>query len=130
MTPPRTAEATFVQWVDDPSDPELFNFAKWQTYTQFAEHAVLKLKGGRMALFRGGAFGIDLLLDADGHVVVRVVDDWQRVRELVWHVHPVVTGPSDADRAFLRRLGQRRSQLWEVGGEPLGQTFEALKPTP
>ena len=129
MTPPRTAEATFVRWVDDPSDPELLDDAKGRTYLQYSEHAVLELEDGRYGLFRGGSHGIDLLLDADGNVIVHK-QRWRRVRRLVWHVHPLVTGPSDADRSVLRLPRQNRSHLYEVNGDPAGQDFGPFKPKP
>ena len=130
MTPPRTAEATFVKWVDDPSDLELLNMAKALTYFAPAEHAVLELEDGQYGLFRGGLYGIDLLLDADGDAVVRVGRRWRRLRRVVWHVRPLVTGPSDADRSVLRLLCQDQSHLWEINGDPAGQSFGPFKPEP
>lgn len=129
MNPSPTAEATFVEWVDDPFTPDLLNFAKAETFTRLAEHAVLELDDGRFGLFHGGAYGIDLLLDADGNAVVRVRDRWRRVKRLLWHVHPVVTGPSDADRRVLQVLGQAESHLWEINGESEGVAFGPTKPS-
>jgi hypothetical protein len=43
-----------------------------------------------------------------------------RVIRVLGHTHPRASGPSDCDANALAILGQRRSYLFEIGGDPNG----------
>jgi len=101
------------------------------TWVHEAEHAVLELQDGRWAVVRGSKMEIDLMQtvpnDPFGRpfpsIWVKIGSEDQRVKRLVLHTHPQVTGPSDADLRVLSLLGQSESVLFELSGEPNGTTI-------
>ncbi|MGF1632379.1 MAG: hypothetical protein ACFCVE_00890 [Phycisphaerae bacterium] len=108
---------------DTEAEADLLDEAKERSWTQRAEHALLLLEDGRRVIISGGFTGIELMLDAEHRPVLQMDEGPIRIRRLVWHVHPMVTGPSDADMLVLRVIGQRNSLLYEIGGERSGTEF-------
>jgi hypothetical protein len=122
------APAEFVEWIEDPADPDLSDYTKGLTFEYYVEHALFELENGRFALFRGGHFGIVLQVTESDEVRVEIAGKQLRVRRMLWHTHPIPTGPSDHDREVLKRLGQDRSIVYEINGEPGGTAFGKDKP--
>jgi hypothetical protein len=78
--------------------------AKGLTMQNNVEHAVVRLSTGERALVSGGHTGIEFPAGS--------------IRRIIGHTHPydvIGVGPSDADRAALRQLGQKSSWLFERG---------------
>ena len=122
-------EAVFIGWIDGPQDdPDLIDSILYETFLRRREHAVLSLEGGRRVLVRGGFDGITFGKDKAGKPTVSIDAGPATVASLLWHTHPVPTGPSDQDRAMLRRLGQATSVVYEVGTDRAGTTFGMQKP--
>lgn len=121
--------ARFVAWVDprEVRDPSFIDEVKGLTFSRYAEFAVLSLDDGRHALIRGGRTGVLFELDAEGRMIVETPAGRQRVVELLWHTHPIPTGPSDHDRGVLRLLDQRESIVYEIKGERDGTRFSWRK---
>ncbi len=118
--------AEFVRFIDpDESLPELLNEVKLDTWRRGREHAVLRLDDDNLILVRGGMDGIELRRDGDV-IQCEVHGRWRIVEKLSWHVHPVVTGPSDHDCRLLDLLGQQSSVVYEICGEPDGTIFTAM----
>ena len=110
--------AKFVAWIEqDPNDPSLIDEVKGLTFIEYAEFALLAVEGEGQALVKGGRKGILFELDAEGHMLAATPLGRQRVIRLLWHTHPMPTGPSDHDRGVLRLLGQEESMIYEVNGE-------------
>ena len=83
---------------------EVINLLKQLTYEDGVEHAVVLLKNGEVAIVSGGHTGITF---PEGMIT-----------KIYGHTHPydlLSQGPSDADRAALRALGQSSSRLLEKG---------------
>ncbi len=120
---PRPAE--FVRWVS-PSEiwaAELVNDAKALTWEHEAEHLLLQLATGGLALVKGGRDGVTFSLG--GGIEARSLHMMLKGREvqvghIYWHTHPRVTGPSDGDLEALEILGQSESVIFELGGDPNG----------
>lgn len=120
---PDEAPAKFVRWIEPgESKVTLRNSLKHLMWTTRREHAVLFLENLGRVIVSGGFKGMSLEV-VDGRVVVEVDGVVHGVKKLLWHTHPMVTGPSDADFEVLRRLGQRDSVVYEMGGEPEGTVF-------
>ncbi len=120
--------AEFVAWVEDDPDDEMFiDEVRYACRHECREFAVVEVGDGRVALLAGGEYAIALPLGDDGRVLAPTPDGLLWIRRLLWHTHPRATGPSDADRALLRLLGQATSRVHEVGGEPGGTQFSAEK---
>jgi hypothetical protein len=115
--------AKFIRDVDpNESVDEVINEAKAFTWTHHCEHALLRLELGRLVLVRGGADGIEFKEKPDGvYVTIDEIDC--RVTGLAWHTHPRPTGPSDHDRAFLEKLPQGSSMIYELFGDHEGTRF-------
>jgi hypothetical protein len=82
----------------------ILNEAKALTFETGNEHALVRLATGERALVSGGPGGISF---AEGHVT-----------RIIGHTHPygaMSSGPSAADAAALRALGQTHSYVVEGG---------------
>lgn len=82
----------------------ILNEAKALTFTTGNEHALVRLATGERALVSGGPGGISF---AEGQVT-----------RIIGHTHPygvLSSGPSAADAAALRTLGQTHSYVVEGG---------------
>jgi hypothetical protein len=116
--------AVFVRWVGTGEVlDDLVNEAKGLTWDGWAEHSLVEVQDGRLALIRGLRDGITfrvkgeasdrtLHMDIEGREV--------RIIRILWHTHPLVTGPSDGDLVALAILGQDDSIIYEIGGEKDG----------
>lgn len=125
-----TKIAEFLFWVDEKyKNGELVNDAKAWTWEFEAEHSLLSMADGRIALVRGGRDGIEFIVRGGGDCSLNVEIGGREVRidRLLWHTHPRVTGPSDADLKTLAILKQDESLIYELGGGPNG-TRIAAKP--
>jgi hypothetical protein len=112
--------AKFVAWIEsEPHDESLIDEVKGLTFVEYAEFALLRTDD-RQLLVKGGRKGILFELDADGHMIVSTPIGSRRVLQLLWHTHPIPTGPSDHDRGVLRLLGQKESVIYELNGEAAG----------
>jgi hypothetical protein len=86
-------------------------------------------------MIRGGSHGIDLerVMPNDpfgrhaNYLYVDVDSLPVRVRKLVFHTHPMPTGPSDGDLLVLTLLGQESSMLYEISGPPKGTKIRPQK---
>ena len=114
---------------------DLVDEAKGLTFEHFREHALLRLEEGRRVFAQGASYEMELehVLDTDdpfgreGGLYVEVEDESVRVVELIFHTHPVPTGPSDEDMRVLRILKQETSLLFEIFGPVEGTRFRARK---
>lgn len=114
------SEASFIEWIKPTrSLSELVDAAKALTWEHYCEHAVVELDDGRQALVQGGRLGIKFLKE-ESRVFVTIECQQYQVTRVVFHTHPLVTGPSDWDLDVLEMLGQKESLLFEIGGEPEG----------
>lgn len=116
---------------NEPED-QIVEDAKVLTLLTSKEHAVLRLRGGRRVLVRGGSFGIELdhSMPNDpfgrepNRLYVAVDDQAFVIERLDFHVHPLPTGgPSDEDLFVLKLLRQDDSVLYELFGPPEGTTI-------
>lgn len=114
--------------ISDPHDASLIDEVKGLTFSQYAEYALLQVGGGEQVLVKGGRMGILFELDAEGHMIVATPLGRRRVISLLWHTHPVPTGPSDHDRGVLRLLGQAESVIYELNGEVGGTRIHWRQP--
>lgn len=125
-----TKIAEFVCWVEEDHEPsEIVNQAKAWTWEFEAEHSLLRMANGRIALVRGGRDGIEFINRGDGDdcsLYVEIEGREVRIDRLLWHTHPRVTGPSDDDLKTLAILKQDDSWIYELG-DPYG-TRIAAKP--
>jgi hypothetical protein len=126
---PDTGPAEHIRDVaDDEPNERLVQDAKALTYETFREHAVLRLRGGRRVLVRGGRYGIDLEQTlandpfgrAPNQLLLSIGSESLVVERLEFHVHPKPTGPSDDDLRILELLGQDESLLYELFGPSEG----------
>ena len=126
--------ARFIREVPaDESLSETVNAAKALTWEYFREHAVLRLIDGRVVLVQGGRYGINLQRSivpthegrSSDVLFVMVEDRLVQVRELVFHVHPKPTGPSDDDLLVMKLLNQEESRLFEISGPRDGTLIRA-----
>lgn len=126
-------DAAFVCWVEPGGNtPDLVNDAKALTWEFAAEHALLRLATGGMAIVRGGRDGIRFEVEGEGDgrtLHVKIEGRSVQVERIVWHTHPRVTGPSDGDLEALAILKQDSSVIHEIGGDPHGTRIEP-KPRP
>jgi hypothetical protein len=89
---------------EDFLDPAVLHELKVGTFETGNEHAVVDLASGERAVVSGGPTGLDF---AEGEI-----------SQLLIHTHPyglAATGPSAADIAAIRALGQESSWLLEHG---------------
>lgn len=115
----------------DELEEQVVHDAKALTFEHGCEHAVVRLRGGRRVLIRGGRYGIELERTIQGdpfgrapnQVLVNLDGNEQVVERLDFHVHPLPTGPSDDDLLVLKLLGQTESMLYELFGPPEGTTI-------
>ena len=116
--------AEFVCWIDpDFQDADLVNDAKAWTWEYEAEHLLLRLSTGEVAVVRGGRDGIQFVVKGEGigrSLHMEIAGREVRVARINWHTHPRVTGPSDGDLEALAILGQDESFIYEIGGDPDG----------
>ena len=110
--------ARFVAWIaTDAHDVSLVDEVKGLTFIEYAEFALVQINGGEQVLVKGGRKGVLFELDSDGHMLIATPSGSRRVTALLWHTHPIPTGPSDHDRGVLRLLGQAESLIYEINGE-------------
>lgn len=101
----------------------LIDEAKFRAWRDQSEHMVLKLIDGERLMVKGGSDGINFVRKAEGGKTtlhMKVSGHMVRVARIFGHTHPRVTGPSDGDLAALTILGQKRSYIFEIGGDPRG----------
>jgi hypothetical protein len=126
-------DAEFVCWVEPVIEKAtLVNDAKAWTWEHEAEHLLLRLTTGEMAIVRGGRDGIRFVVkgEEEGRTLHMEIEGSEvQVSWIYWHTHPRVTGPSDGDLKALEILGQEESYIYEIGGEANG-TRIAQKPQP
>jgi hypothetical protein len=124
--------AEFVCWVDPEFETaDLVNDAKALTWEYEAEHLLLRLATGELALVRGGRDGVQFAVkgEGDGRMLhMEVMGREVQVAWIYWHTHPRVTGPSDGDREALAILKQAESRIYEIGGEPDGTRITPKPP--
>jgi hypothetical protein len=119
----QTAPAKFVRQVrPGEAIADLIAEGKSATWVNEAEHAVLSLAGkGRIqrVVVSGGRDGISFI-ERNGKLFFEMDGQLVEVRRVLGHTHPRATGPSQGDLDVLGILGQRRSYIFEIGGEPSG----------
>ena len=111
---------------------DLVNDAKAWTWEYEAEHLLLRLTTGKLALVRGGRDGVQFAIrgEGDGRTLHMEIEGQEvQLAWIYWHTHPRVTGPSDGDLEALAILKQSESRIFEIGGESDG-TRIAPKPKP
>ena len=125
--------AKFVRWVEpNESREQLVHDAKALSWEHECEHAVLELNNNRLVLVGGGRVGIEFLAEGglpvapDGHATVKLFVEVEgevfRIKRIVFHTHPMATGPSDWDLRVLEMLNQTESCIYEING-PTGGTL-------
>jgi hypothetical protein len=121
----QTAPARFVRTVQ-PGEriADLIAEGRAATWVEEAEHAVISLERtgpGRIqrVVVSGGRDGIEFI-ERGGNLFIEMDGQLVQVRRVIGHTHPRVTGPSQGDLDALRMLGQTRSYIIEIGGEPGG----------
>jgi len=116
--------AEFVKFIEENHEKaKLVNDAKARTWSDEAEHALLRLANGKMALVRGGRDGIQFIVRGEGDrrtLQLEIAGGEFQVDRILWHTHPQVTGPSDGDLEALAILKQDASLIYEIGGSPDG----------
>jgi hypothetical protein len=116
--------AEFVCWVGSGFETaDLVNDAKAWTWEYEAEHLLLRLVTGELAIVRGGRYGIRFIVkgEGDGRTMHMEIEGREvQVERIDWHTHPRVTGPSDGDLDALAILDQEESFIYEIGGDPNG----------
>lgn len=129
----QTKIAEFLFWVaEDHEAAQIANDAKAMTWAFEAEHSLLRMADGRMALVRGGRDGIEFIVREESglrSLQLEIEGREVRIDRILWHTHPRVTGPSDGDLKALAILGQDESLIYEIGGDPDGTRITA-KPKP
>ena len=124
--------AEFVCWVEPGFETaEQVNDAKAWTWEYEAEHLLLRLATGELAIVRGGRDGIQFAVkgEGDGRTLHMEVEGGEvQVTWIYWHTHPMVTGPSDGDLEALAILKQSESRIYEIGGEPDGTRITPKPP--
>lgn len=124
----QTAPAQFVRKVKPGETiPDLISEGKSLTWTEGAEHAVVSLeKAGpgkfERVIVKGGRDGIEFI-ERDGKLFIEIEGKEVQVHRIIGHTHPRATGPSQGDLDALNTLGQSRSYIIEIGGEPGGQVI-------
>jgi hypothetical protein len=121
-----SARGEFIRFIDrNEGVQDLILEGKARTWQQEAEHAIVTLARGTpgqrplRAMIRGGRDGIEFVR-LDNRLYVEIAARLVRVVRILAHTHPRVTGPSEGDLDALRILGQKRSYIFEIGGEPHG----------
>jgi len=121
----QTAPARFVRTVQ-PGEriTDLIAEGRAATWVNEAEHAIISLERtgpGRIqrVVVSGGRDGIEFI-ERGGNLFIEMEGQLVQVRRVIGHTHPRVTGPSQGDLDALRMLGQTRSYIIEIGGEPGG----------
>ena len=116
----KTALAKFIRVVRKTERiRDLINEGKARTWVSECEHALLTLANRQRVIVKGGRDGIDFISRSDT-LLVEVEGHEMQVRRIMGHTHPRVTGPSDHDLKVLSLLWQKRSYIFEVGGESVG----------
>jgi hypothetical protein len=106
---------------------DLIAEGKALTWTEEAEHAVLSLERAgpgkyERVIVKGGRDGIEFV-ERGGKLFIEIEGKEVPVRRIIGHTHPRATGPSQGDLDALDLLGQSRSYIIEIGGEPGGQVI-------
>lgn len=116
--------ALFRRWVakDEPT-LRLADEARYEAFLSHVEQALIRFSDGRRGLVSGDVGSISFEVSDSGRVVVNVDGQMLEVKELIWHTHPMVTGPSDGDFRMLEQLNQASSVIYEAGGDPQGTRF-------
>jgi hypothetical protein len=121
----QTAPARFVRRVQ-PGETitDLIAEGRAATWVNEAEHAIISLERtgpGRLqrVVVSGGRDGIEFI-ERGGNLFFEMEGQLVQVGRVIGHTHPRVTGPSPGDLNALRMLGQTRSSIIEIGGEPGG----------
>jgi hypothetical protein len=118
--------AKFICWINsDAWDELLIDETKGLTFAEYSEFAMLAMEDNRLVLVKGGRNGILFELDSEGHMILATPSGHRRVSGLLWHTHPMPTGPSDHDCGVLRLLGQEQSVVFEINGAATGTVFRA-----
>ncbi|WLD13371.1 RHS repeat-associated core domain-containing protein [Planctellipticum variicoloris] len=119
----QTAPAKFVRTLKPGEKiPDLIAEGKSATWVNEAEHAIVSLAGeGKIqrVVVSGGRDGIDFI-QKDGKLFFEMDGKLVQVRRVLGHTHPRATGPSQGDLDAMKILGQSRSYIIEIGGEPGG----------
>ncbi|WP_397570295.1 RHS repeat-associated core domain-containing protein [Schlesneria sp. T3-172] len=119
----QTAPAKFVRTLKPGEKiPDLIAEGKSATWVNEAEHAIVSLTGEgkiRRVVVSGGRDGIDFI-QKDGKLFFEMDGRLVQVRRVLGHTHPRATGPSQGDLDVMKILGQSRSYIFEIGGEPGG----------
>jgi hypothetical protein len=121
----QSAPAKFIRRVQPGEKIEnLISEGKAATWVENAEHAVVSLERtgpGRTqrVIVSGGPGGIDFI-EQGGKLYIQMEGQMVQVQRVIGHTHPRVTGPSQGDIDALRTLGQSRTYIIEIGGEPGG----------
>lgn len=100
------AAPTFIRLVETGTGSLAIQQAKNIQFTQGVEAAIVRLSNGERWLVSGGAGGIDFSGVA--------------LKRLIFHTHPInhgSIGPSAADIAAIRLLGQTRSYVYDGAGQ-------------
>jgi hypothetical protein len=102
---------------------DIVDEAKYRAWRDEAEHLVLKLSTGERLMVKGGRDGVNFVrrVQAGSETLhMRFSGRLVRVVRIFGHTHPRVTGPSDGDLRALAILGQKRSYIFEIGGDSHG----------
>jgi hypothetical protein len=78
------------------------------------------LASTKRVIVKGGRDGIEFI-ERDGKLFIEIEGKEVQVQRIIGHTHPRATGPSQGDMDALSTLGQSRSYIIEIGGEPGGQ---------
>jgi RHS repeat-associated protein len=96
--------------------PALLNEIKALTWSSGGiEHAIVTMKNGDRLIVAGNQVGINFGSMTD------------KLRRIIVHTHPGVTGPSAADVSAIKALGQRSSRLIEFFGGGMSKFYSWIK---
>jgi hypothetical protein len=117
-----TAQAVYVRTIQRAEKiKDLVNETKARAWVSDAEYAIVRLGNGERVMVSGGPGGIEFMLNREETEVIMLFQGARvQVKRVYFHTHPRVTGPSEGDLRVLRILGQRRSYIFELGGDPRG----------
>ena len=110
---------------------DLIDEMKSLTWSEEAEFMVLKIASRERLMVKGGRDGIRFTVkeSAEGPILeMKFQERRVRVVRIFGHTHPRATGPSQGDHDALNILGQRRSYIFEIGGECRGTLVRTKNP--
>src|SRR5207302_985787 len=100
---------------------DLIEERKARAWVDNAEYAIVQLATGERVLVRGGPAGITFSVNPmETQVYMTRKGSPVPIKRIYFHTHPRVTGPSENDLRVLEMLGQTRSYIFEIGGDPRG----------